>query len=77
MTKSFKDIMAQEGMPRTNSSSDKPSRDSNKQSTVRKDIPRGPAGADKHGKKQSTEESLEISREKATTIALKALQLIS
>ena len=73
MTKSFKDIMAQEGVPRTNSTSDKPSRGPNRRSAVRKDVPRGPAGTDKHGKKQSTEGSLEISREKAAITALKAL----
>ena len=73
MTKSFRDIMAQESVPRTNSISDKPSRGPNRRSAVRKDVPRGPAGTDKHGKKQSTEGSLEISREKAATTALKAL----
>ena len=69
--------MAQEGVPRTNSTSDKPSRGPNKRSAVKKDVPRGPAGTDKHGKKQSTEGSLEISREKAAIIELKDLQLIS
>ena len=65
--------MAQEGVPRTNSTSDKPSRGPNKRSAVKKDVPRGPAGTNKHGKKQSTEGSLEISREKAAITALKAL----
>ena len=73
MTKSFRDIMAQKGVSRTNSTLDKPSRGPNRRSAVRKDVPRGPAGTDKHGKKQSTEGSLEISREKAATTPLKAL----
>ena len=73
MTKSFRDIMAQEGVPRTNSISDKPSRGPNRWFAIRKDVPRGPAGTNKRGKKQSTEGSLEISREKANTTTLKAM----
>ena len=38
--------MAQEGTPRTSVTSDKQSRDSNKQSTVRKNIPRSSADTD-------------------------------
>ena len=58
MTKSFRDFMAKEGMLRTNSTSDKASRDPNRQSAVRKDVPRSPASTDKHGKNKVQREVL-------------------
>ena len=76
MTKSFRDIMAQKGVSRTNSTLDKPSRCPNRRSAIRKDVPRSPVGTEAW-QKQSTEGSLEISRKKAASTALKVLQLTS
>ena len=64
MTKSFRDIIAQKGVPRTNSTSDKPSRGPNKRSAIRKDIPIGPTGVDKHGKNKVQREVLKYLRRK-------------
>ena len=68
--------MAQEGVPRTNSTSDKPSRGSNRWFAIRKNVPRSPVGIEAW-QKQSAEGSLEMSREKAAITALKILQLTS
>ena len=46
----IQDIIAQEGMPRTNVTSGKQSQDPIKRSTVRKDVPRSSASTDKHCK---------------------------
>ena len=65
--------MTQEVLLRTNPTSDKPSRGPDRRPAVWKDFPESPASIDKHCKKQSTEGSLEISKEKAATNFLVAL----
>ena len=67
--------MTQEVLLRTNPTSDKPSQGPDRRPAVRKDFPGSRASIDKHCKKQSTEGSLEISKEKTVTTSLKALQL--
>ena len=67
--------MTQEVLLRTNPTSDKPSQGPDRRPAVRKDFPGSRASIDKHCKKQSIERSLEISKEKAATTSLKALQL--
>ena len=68
-------IMAQKGRPRTNVTSVNQSRDPNMWSAVDGDVLRSSAGTDKHCKNRSTEGSPKISKEKAATTALNALQL--
>ena len=69
--------MAQEGTPRTNVTldvtSDKQSRDPNKRSTIREDVPRSSASTDKHGKNQVQRRVQKYLKGKAMTTVLKAL----
>ena len=75
MTKSVWVILAQEGMPRTNVTSIIQTRDPNMLSAVRKDVPRSSTGTDKHCKNKIQRGGPKISKEKAATTTLKALQL--
>ena len=76
MTRSILVIMTQEGRPRINATSANQSQGPNKWSAFQGDVLGSPASINKHCKNRSTEGSPKISKEKAATTALNALQLI-